>query len=163
MDDEQHEGRADRVLRRLVEDGRVDDAMTLIAALMEDGHDISIAYRAGLIAQGFETEAMRINAVSLHFHNQGFALQIDPIDGGDWFDFIPPDLKVAMDQALIWIMRGANIDAYLSDDGRICNRGKIRPTDEADVEALVDQFARQIDEEFPSVPPPAPRREGTWW
>ena len=163
MDDEQLEGRADRLLRRLVEAGKTDEAMILIGTLMDDGHDISIAYRAGLIAQGFETEAMRISQVKIHFHDQGFALQIDPVDSGDWLDFIPPDLKAAMDQALIWIMRGANIDAYLSDDGRISNRGKIMPTEPSDIEAIVDQFAKQIDEEFPSTPPPAPRREGAWW
>jgi len=160
MGDEQLEGRADRLLRRLVEAGKTDEAMILIGTLMDDGHDISIAYRAGLIAQGFEVEAMRISQVKIHFHDQGFALQIDPVDGGDWFDDIDPDLKAAMAQALIWIMRGANIDAYIDDDGIISNRGQILPTSPDSVEHLVGQFKAEIDEQFPDVPP---TRQGKWW
>jgi len=164
--DSQHEGRADRVLRELIEEGHLDDAIRVIAGMLgvgDDGHDISVAFRACLIGQGFEAEAMRMNQVILRFHPHGFTLQIDPISAEDALDFIPPDLKAVMDRALIWVMRGANIDAYIDDDGGINNRGKIRPTDETDVEALVGQFKAEIDEQFPDTPPPAPRREGTWW
>jgi len=162
MDDDQLEGRADRVLRRLIEAGRVDDALTLIGAMMDEDntHDISIAYRACLIAQGFEAEALRISEVKIHLHDHGFALEITPTDNGDWYDTVPAELKLAMDTSLIWIMRAANIDAYI-DKGRISNRGKLLPTEPGDIDTIVDQFAQQIDEEFPTAPPP--KREGKWW
>jgi len=161
MEDRSIEGRADRVIRRLIEEGGIEEALIMVQALIEGGHDISVAFRACLIAQGLEAEAMQINEAKLHLHGHGFMLQIDPRDPNDsWYEGRLPEIKAAMDQALIWVMRGANIDAYMDDDGIISNRGQILPTSPDSVEHLVGQFKAEIDEQFPDVPP---TRQGKWW
>ena len=67
---------------------------------------------------------MQVSEAKLHLHGHGFMLQIDPRDPGDsWYEGRLPQIKAAMDQALVWVMRGANIDAYIDDDGIISNRG----------------------------------------
>ena len=162
MEDRSIEGRADHVIRRLIEEGGVEEALIMVEALIEGGHDISVAFRACLIAQEHEDVAMQIGQAKLHLHGHGFMLEINPRDPDNdrWYETTPPEIKAAMDQALIWVMRGANIDAYIDDDGIISNRGQILPTSPDSVEHLVGQFKAEIDEQFPDVPP---TRQGKWW
>jgi len=159
MDDGFMEGRADRVIRRLLDDGDVGQVLEILKALIgNEGNDISIAFRACLIAQGFEADALQANQVMLLFHKNGFLLQIDPRDDDEYFENKSPELSAAFDNALVYVMRGANIDAYVNEDGRISARGPILPTTTEAVEQLVGQFKDEIDREFPDTP-----RQGKWW
>ncbi len=163
MEDGSIEGRADRVLRRMLTEGNIEDAIELIGTMLgNNGHDISVAFRVGLMAQGYEQMAMRVGEAKLYLHKHGFMLQIDPRvnDDPDWFENRTPEQMKAFDVALVWVLRGGNIDAFIDDQGRIDQRGKITPQSNEDVEAIVGQFKQQIDEQFPDPPP---TRQGKWW
>lgn len=163
MEEGSIEGRADRVLRRLLTEGNIDDAIEMVGTLLaNEGHDISVAFRVGLISQGYEELALRVGGAKLFFHNQGFMLQIDPRvnDDPDWFETRTPEQRKAFDTSLVWVLRAGNIDAYLDDDGTIGQRGKIVPHSTEDVEQIVGRFKEAIDEEFPDAPP---TRQGKWW
>lgn len=159
MEERNIEGRADRVIRRLINEGNVDHVIELIGALVSEGHDISVAFRACLIGQGYEEYALLINEAKLYFHGSGFMLQLDPRGDGDWIDNKTPEMTKVFDTALIWIMRAANIDAYIDDEGIISQRGPLVPTKDEDVEQIIGQFKAEIDEQFPDHP----SRQGKWW
>ena len=162
-EDRRMEGRADRVIRRLINNGQVDEVLELIEAISSnDGRDISVGFRVALMAQGFEAEAFRCGEVKLFFHKQGFLIQIDPIKDEDleWYDHKTPEQQQAFDQATVWVLRAGNIDAYIDANGDIGARGKIVPTKDEDVEQIIGQFKAEIDERFPDTPP---KREGKWW
>ena len=156
-----YDGRADRVLRRLLEEGKVDEAMALVEAVMaDDGKDITLAFRASLISQGFEDKAMQVQAAFLFFHTHGYALVIDPrVEGDDCFENKTPELEAAFDNALVWIMRAANIDVYVDEDGDIVPRGPIIADNGEFVEQLVGKFRDEINEQFGDQP----KRQGEWW
>ena len=155
-----YDGRADHVLRRLLEEGHVEEAMALMASIMADeGKDITLAFRAALISQGFEDKAMQVQAAFLFFHTHGFALVIDPrVEGDDCFENKTPELEAAFDNALVWIMRAANIDVYVDEDGSILPRGPIIADNGEFVEQLVGKFRDEINEQFGDKP-----RHGEWW
>jgi len=159
MNDGFMEGRADRVIRRLLADGDVDQVLEILQALIgNEGNDISIAFRACLIAQGFEADALQANQVTLLFHKHGFLLQIDPREDDEYFENKSPELSAAFDKAVVCVMRAANIDAYVDERGHICARGPILPINDEAVEHLVGRFKDEIDREFPDTP-----RQGKWW
>jgi hypothetical protein len=161
MEERNIEGRADRVIRRLINEGDIEQVLSLIGALIGDGHEISVAFRACLIGQGHEEYALLVNEAKLYFHDRGFMLQLDPRDDGAWIDNKTPEMAKAFDTALVWIMRAANIDAYIDDKGIVSQRGPIMATTPDAVEHLVGQFKDELDREFPDAPPP--QREGKWW
>lgn len=163
MEEGHIEGRADRVIRKMLADGEVDKVMEIITGLTGDKgdkHDVSIGFRTALIAQGFEAEALKLACIEVLFMSDGFVMQFTPGDDGEWLDHQTPEAKQAFNTACVWVLRAGNMDCHLTDNGHIGCRGPIIATNEEQMEQLVGQFRAEIDEQFPDTPP---TRQGTWW
>jgi hypothetical protein len=129
-------------------------------------HDVSTPFRVALIAQGYEHIALKLGEVHMTLTDAGamFEYGVKPSDDPDWLDHLGEEGSQAMLQASVWVLRGGNINASIAEDGVQINiAGPIVFDHEVapdDVEALVNEFVQELDQEFPDKPPP---RKGSWW
>ena len=139
----------------------------LIGVLVDQGkhsHNVTIPFRVAMIAQGREDIAHMVDQVTMTLTDAGamFAYGVEAKHQAE-FDAFNPLLNRIFRQASVWILRAGNIDASLDDDNpaRIAINGLIHDDDEQpDIEAMVKDFVAELDEVFPSAPPP---RKGDWW
>lgn len=174
--DQVFHGAIEDVIARIVEavtEGRMtqEQATELITILAHQNkklqrHDVSVGFRVGLIAQGYEEMALRLKEVWMTLTQAGamFEYGLEADFDADWMDHLDAAANAAMLQASVWVLRAGNINARADEDGRIRIEGPI--VDEGngvapdDVEALVNEFVKELDIEFPDTPPP---RKGQWW
>jgi hypothetical protein len=177
-DDDDHviHGPIAEVIRKIMEEvtsGRMSEAqatelmMGLNHQISHHRHDVSTPYRVALIAQGYEWIALELGEVHMTLTRAGalFEYGIRPTYDADFMEKLDEAGKHAMLQASVWTLRGGNINASIAEDGTINLDGNIRDyaaeTETTDVEALVTEFVKELNEEFPDQPPPP--RKGTWW
>jgi hypothetical protein len=147
----------------------VDQAAELVAGLAGHGaqkrHDVSVAFRVALIAQGFETEALLLREVWMTLTPAGamFQYAVDGRKATQWIDEMEEGLSEAFLKASVVVLRAGYINADTDPEtNRIRIMGSLEDDDVSadDVEALVSEFVEELDREFPDKPPP---RKGTWW
>ena len=163
MDDHVHGKQLD-VIRQILKAARdgemdVDQVAELLATMADTKHDVTSAFRVALIAQGAEREALMLHGVRVGLSRAGatfeYSVQSDLEE--TWLDDMPPDLNLKFLQASIWVLRAGNVNASIAPDGTSIELdGYIR----SDIEQIVEEFVKEIDEQFPADPPP---RQGTWW
>lgn len=176
MSDAPFHGPLGDVIRELLEamqhgemsDEQLVDVVASIASVgTQPEHDISVAFRTALIAQGHEEMANRLKEVKLTLTKLGplFRYGVAPDDEADWLDSLDEEGNKAFLNASLWVLRAGNVNAYIDEDGKLEFAGPIdQPGDlqvsPADVETLVSEFVEELDRQFPDKPPP---RKGSWW
>lgn len=176
-DDVPIHGSTEEVIRYLmsrVAEGQMDAeaASDLVAGMVNGGehtHDVSVAFRAVLIALGHESVAMRLHEVvmSLSAAGAAFRYKLDKDDDAEWIDQPTSEVGEAMLRASICTLRAGFLDAQPAEDGvGVLIQGALGPMAKSngvapdDVEKIVSEFMDELDQQFPDVPKP---REGKWW
>ena len=176
MDDENNHihGNPEDVLRQLAEEVRAGrmtpeqlaELAVTLGAQAEAMHDVSVGFRVALIAQGFESVALKLVSIHMALTEAGAMFQYT-VGGGeapDWLDSLDEATNRAFLTASVMVLRAGNINAEISADNlRIDIRGHIVGHGNPDQDAIINDFIAELDQIFPDVPPSAPPRKGEWW
>jgi len=146
-----------------------EQANELIQALNHNArfhrHDVSLPYRVGLMALGREDIAMRLGSVHMILTTAGAMYEYGVRENEDDPNFMEYLESGLLLQVSAWVLRAGFIDAVV-ENGTINLRGSLMNNDDDkviapdDVETLVKEFVKELNEEFPDDPP---SRKGSWW
>ena len=161
-----------QVIRKLVQqmaDGKISSQqaaeMVKAMAMPHEGVDVTIGFRVGLVAQGYELEALKLGRVRMHLVEAGAMFNYTVFGTDDWLDERHVELDPVFLRASIMVLRAGNIDAVLDPDepNLMAILGEIVPnlTKSADIDEVVGLFRQELDEVFPDQAPH--HREGKWW
>lgn len=166
-------GSVQEVIRKIIEsmaNGSMsqEQAVELMATMANSAgnhrHDVSVAFRVALMAQGYETEALKLREVWMTLTTAGamFQYAVDGRLATEWIDEMSEELSQAFLNASVYVLRGGYVNADADPEtNRIRINGSLDDdVSPDDVEALVSEFVQELDREFPDKPPP---RKGTWW